>query len=421
MDLGSFLADDTIGGGSWADEEVDMTSIGVPTGTAAVPEHRSFNRRDDFQGPGGSFGGGFGGEDRPERKEFPIPDEPPYKARVGNLPWDVDEEMVKSFFERRMQMHDIVTDVKLPQDHSGRLKGFGFVTFTERDVLEQALKLTLADFNGRKVFVSVAAPPKQDVFDLDWRSARSGPLGSRGPRRERGDEPDLDWGAARSEETHLPPRERSFRGPRRERGAEEPDLDWGSARSEETTLPPRDRERPSRRPRRHESSADDFDWGAARNEEVNLPPRERSIRKPRRQESSSAADFDWGAARNEEVSSPQRERSQRKPRKHESQLDWGAVRSDASPKDKEFKPQRSRRNHKREQSQEEPQPQGPQKSSYDVLTIEGESDEEAVAASKNSEQQAAKDAPSLEEATAKLSVQSKEQTNNDEGWEVVGK
>ena len=29
MDLGSFLADDTFGGGSWADEEVDLNTIGV--------------------------------------------------------------------------------------------------------------------------------------------------------------------------------------------------------------------------------------------------------------------------------------------------------------------------------------------------------------------------------------------------------
>ncbi|KAF5208598.1 hypothetical protein E0198_005102 [Clavispora lusitaniae] len=225
MDLGAFLADDSIGG-SWADEEVDMSSIGVAT-ASAVPTG-SYSREESEDYP------------RRERTEYPVPDAPPYKARVANLPYDASEDALARFFEDRLQARDIVEDVKLPMDMmSGRPKGFAFVTFTEREVLEEALRLTMSDFSGRKIYVNVAAPQKADVFDMDWRANRTGPIG--GGRRE---EPDLDWGAARSSG----PRERK---PRRE----EPDLDWGSARGS-GVLPPRER-----RPRRDEP---DLDWSSAR-------------------------------------------------------------------------------------------------------------------------------------------------------------
>ena len=43
MDLGSFLADDTFGGGSWADEEVDLNTIGVSLETQVLLDQLRLN------------------------------------------------------------------------------------------------------------------------------------------------------------------------------------------------------------------------------------------------------------------------------------------------------------------------------------------------------------------------------------------
>ncbi|ODV81861.1 uncharacterized protein CANTADRAFT_46013 [Suhomyces tanzawaensis NRRL Y-17324] len=421
MDIGDFLADDSLGGTSWADEEVDMTSIGFSAGSStAVPVNTA---------PSGSSGFGSGGfersgqfEERRERKEYPMPDAPPYRARVANLPWEVDEDAVARFFENRMQITGAVQEVKLPLDReSGRPRGTAFVTFSERSVLEEALNMTMSDFNGRKVFVNVAAP-QNTAFDGDWRSSRSGPLdGGR-------EEPELDWGAARGQA--LPPRERSNRGfERADRGErpprpEEPDLDWGAARSTRAQLPPRERrERPegegferTERPKRDEP---ELDWGSARGQ--TLPPRERSNRggfergerperteRPKREE----PELDWGSARGQTL--PPRERSNRggferaeRPKKDEPVLDWS--RGQALP------PRAKRVASTTKPVEKKDEQPKPQKSAFSVLALEGESDDEAA-----EQEQKPKEETKLETAAANLSIQD-DAPKEDQGWEVVGK
>lgn len=332
MDLGAFLADDSIGG-SWADEEVDMSSIGVAAQSGPTAAPIAKYSRDDEQ---------FGDFPKRERTEFPVPDAPPFRARVANLPYEVSEEALGRFLEDRLQARDIVEDIKLPMDNmTGRLKGFAFVTFSEKAALEEALLLTMSEFNGRKIYVNVAAPQKQDAFDLDWRGGRTGPLG--GGRRE---EPDLDWGAARTGGP-LPARERR---PRRD----EPDLDWGTAR-QGNPLPPRER-----RPRRDEP---DLDWGSARQGNP-LPPRER---KPR-----TEPDLDWGSAR---------QGNPLPPRERKNDSDWSSARGGFKKKDeKEFDWKRGQklepRANKTPVKKDEKEAAKPQKSSYDVLSLDDESDEE---------------------------------------------
>ncbi|CUM45255.1 uncharacterized protein AC631_02516 [Debaryomyces fabryi] len=410
MDLGSFLTDNSIGG-SWADEEVDMSSIGVPiTGSQAST---SVRREGTYQ-PQGGF---RDNEERRERKEFPIPDQPPYRARVANLPWDVEEQDLGRFFEDRMQVQDAISDIKLPVDNmTGKLKGFGFVTFAERALLEEALNLNMADLNGRKIFVNVAAPQRADVFDMDWRSARSGPMeGGRPPREE----VEIDWSSARSS-GGLPPREnRGDRGERRPR-REEPEIDWSSARSS-GGLPPRENrgergergERSERRPRREEP---DLDWGAVRSSAGTLPPREKSGRGERseRRPKKDEPEFDWSAARSSVSTLPPRERSartERPDRKQEPALDW--KRGQAL--DSRSNSKTSKANKKVDNEKKDNQPK-PQKSSFDVLTVE--SDDEETQPEKEVEEPKAEQATTgLEEETSKLSVNNKE----GEGWEVVGK
>ncbi|OBA21270.1 hypothetical protein METBIDRAFT_19101, partial [Metschnikowia bicuspidata var. bicuspidata NRRL YB-4993] len=363
MDLGAFLADESYG--SWADEEVDMSSIGVPTSSTAAPV--------------GNYRPDFGAQDsaRADRIEYPVPDAPPYKARVANLPYDAEEGALARFFEDRLQAQNVVEDVKLPMDEmGGRPKGFAFVTFTERAVLEEALNLTMSEFNGRKIFVNVAAPQKADVFDMDWRSSRTGPMGR--DTRERSEEVDLDWSSARSSSGPMPPRgdrrgDREF-GERRPR-RDEPDLDWGAARTTASALPPRersdrrgdrdfgDRDFADRRPRRDEP---ELDWGSARSA-APLPQRERdSFRRegaPRKEQ----LEMDWSSARGSGLGpAPGAGASFRK--KEEKEFDW--KRGQALP------PKAAASSTKAKQDDKEKDQPKPQKSIYDVLSVEGESGDE---------------------------------------------
>jgi len=99
-----------------------------------------------------------------------VPDVPPFKARVANLPYEVSEEALGRFFEDRLQARDIVEDIKLPMDNiASRLKGFAFVTFTEKAALEEALLLSMSEFNGRKIYMNVAAPQKAVVLDMEFQ------------------------------------------------------------------------------------------------------------------------------------------------------------------------------------------------------------------------------------------------------------
>lgn len=369
MDLGAFLADDTLGG-SWADEEVDMSSISVPTtatSSSAAPHTSSYLRQEssDFE--------------RRDRVEYPVPNAPPYRARVANLPYEASESALVRFFEDRLQAQDVVTEVKLPLDNlSGKIKGFAFVTFSEKAVLEEALHLTMSEFNGRKIFVNVAAPQKQDVFDLDWRSSRSGPIGSDRRDREPREEVELDWGAARSSGPSA--RERFERGDRPERAdrperrfRDEPELDWGSARAN-GPLPPKER-----RPRREEP---DLDWGSARGGSGPLPPRER---KPRKEE----PDLDWGAARSA-APLPPKERVAAK----RNVSDFAKKRDE-----KEFDWKRGQKLPVREKpasaKKEEKEQNKPQKSSFDVLAVDDEEE---------SEEEKDKEETGLEEPVSQLSV-----------------
>lgn len=362
MDLGAFLADESIGG-SWADEEVDMSSIGVGSTAAPVSAYSHTELSDAYP--------------RREREEYPVPDAPPFKARVANLPYEVSEDALARFFEDRLQARDIVEDVKLPMDQmSGRPKGFAFITFTEKAALEEALQLTMSEFSGRKIYVNVAAPQKTDAFDLDWRGGRSGPLGS-APRRD--EQPDLDWGAARSAGPTGRDRERR---PRRE----EVNVDWSSARSG-APLPARER-----RPRREEA---ELDWNAAASSGP-LPPRER---KPRREEPL----LDWGSARSgaplpARERKPEGEWSTRGPKKNEQTFDWKRGQTLAPKAKKAAAPG------------EEKEQAKPQKSLYDVLSLDASDDEEETV---EEEKVAAPEATGLEQQVADLSVE--------DGWKTVGK
>lgn len=396
MDLGSFLSDPSMGGLSWADEEVDFalisSSVAVNT---AVPETPSAfgSRQLAFGLSSGGFGAG--GFERRERKEFPVPDVAPFRAKISNLPWEANDFGLGEFFEQLMEQHDIIVDIDVPKEHdSDRIRGFAFVEFKTKDLLEEALKISNTEYLGRKIFVSVAAP-KND----GWSRA-----GGRGGF----DDVELDWGAARSLQAALPPRERrerDFDRPPRER-RDEPDLDWGSARGG-GQLPPREareprepRERTFRQPK---EEGPELDWGSARGS-GQLPPREpREPRdKPfvRRERKDEGPELDWGAARSL-APAPRRtfSRETREARK-EPELDWS--RGQALPARKPAA------------EAKKPQEEKPKQLLFAVLSVDDDDEDDEP----KQEQPESQQEP-VEEKLEKLLVADNATTGD--GWEVVGK
>lgn len=72
---------------------------------------------------------------------------------VGNLPYSVDEEDIRSLFE---EFGD-VNSVKLISDReTGRMKGFGFVDMEDAGGANAIENLDGSDFNGRNIKVNQA-------------------------------------------------------------------------------------------------------------------------------------------------------------------------------------------------------------------------------------------------------------------------
>ena len=92
------------------------------------------------------------------------------KIYIGNLPFDIKEEDVESFFGE----FGAIEDVAIIRDReTGRSKGFGFVTFANEDEAEKAIKETEGkDFHGRPIKVNMAKErtdkPRRDTRP-SWR------------------------------------------------------------------------------------------------------------------------------------------------------------------------------------------------------------------------------------------------------------
>ncbi|ODV97192.1 hypothetical protein PACTADRAFT_48942 [Pachysolen tannophilus NRRL Y-2460] len=378
MDLGSFLADESYGG-SWADDDLDLSSISIPTKAPGHQGQQQAHPEDKF-----GFGGRSGSlrqerEPRRERTEFPVPENPPYKARVANLPWDVEETELKDWFIKGLLTKgENIEDVSIPKDQeTGKARGFAFVIFNSKALLEDALNLSNTSLNGRTIFVNVAAPAKQDGFDLDWSAARTGSQNQafgnnrreRGPRRE---PQEFDFGSARDskDDSHYQQRQRSRRGgdEQQQQQQQQQDFDFSSARESNDrpahAFQPREGRAAGGAPgapggferRRSRREPQEFDFSSARESQMKPqnqhsereePAGERRERKPKREE----PEVDWSSARQtQEAPAGQqqqvgdkrerRERRDRKPRKPETELDWSASRDGQAPP-KERKPRKS--------------------------------------------------------------------------------
>lgn len=76
------------------------------------------------------------------------------KLYVGNLPWDLGTDDLRSIFEN----HGEVTDaIVLSDRETGRSRGFGFVEFASDDMARAAIEaMDGAEVGGRNLRVNVA-------------------------------------------------------------------------------------------------------------------------------------------------------------------------------------------------------------------------------------------------------------------------
>ncbi|RKP26470.1 hypothetical protein SYNPS1DRAFT_27834 [Syncephalis pseudoplumigaleata] len=197
---------------SWADEVLEL-----PTRPAS-----SYVEENDDQSASGGGRGGYNdryahrGErseryPRERRPPAPLPDEPPFTAYIGNLPFDLKDEDVETFFgsaQASRQCGDMIhrganhsgvqiNNIRIIRDFNDRPKGFGYVEFADRDALAAAVERDGQTINGRNIRVNVAEPPKErfgghaeDKTNVDsWRRTTS----IESPRRttfgERADSP----------------------------------------------------------------------------------------------------------------------------------------------------------------------------------------------------------------------------------------
>lgn len=400
MDLNSFLNDSTFDNSSWGVDDVDLNKISIPIENAnanTVPLEEIAAAKRAAMGSSGLGGGrtsrldpaldggrGAAGGFRREREEYPVPDMPPYRAIINNIPWDISPEGVKAWVEDGLNKPDAVEDVDLPVSPSDptRLKGMAFITLKEREDLVTALTFNATKLNERTVYVSVAAPRRGGGFrsgpDMDWGAAR----GSNFEASDRREEVNLDWGAARGS---------NYREPRPRR--EEPDLDWNVARGSNFK---------ESRPKREEPN---LDWNAARGSNFKES-------RPKREE----PDLDWNAARGSNFENrPQRSSGfTRPPKKDEPELDWGAARRSNFNK----KPQKVSGRKILAESKVTEEKVTVQKSAFDVLrTDEDDEDDEDEQQEEDKAEEKTEAAEDLTTKTAELSVED----DSGDNWEVVGK
>ncbi|CAO2824285.1 unnamed protein product [Amaranthus hypochondriacus] len=96
-------------------------------------------KRDDFSPRGGRGGPSFQSAN---------------KVHVSNLSWSVDDASLKTLFS---ELGDVLEAKVIYDRDSGRSRGFGFVTYSSADEVNNAIEsLDGVDLNGRSIRVSVA-------------------------------------------------------------------------------------------------------------------------------------------------------------------------------------------------------------------------------------------------------------------------
>jgi len=152
-------------GSSWADQMEEgeaMYERDRPTQKIVLPT-----------APSATFG--------PDIDDDKIPRRPPFTAYIANLPYDVDEGQVQEVFERARLK---ITQVRLMKDEGGRLRGYGYADFEDRDSLIDVLSMTDLAVNNRKMRIDLASQAGKGA------GGGGGGFGDREGRGRREEDPD---------------------------------------------------------------------------------------------------------------------------------------------------------------------------------------------------------------------------------------
>lgn len=116
-------------------------------------------------------------------EESAIPTQPPFVAYIGNLPYDVSRQEIADFFGE-----DLIEDIHLPFDkEKGKIKGFGYADFYNREGLKHALSLNGEEFKGRRLKIDISdtsnRPPRQQREDRQYPTDRKTRYNNEGHER----------------------------------------------------------------------------------------------------------------------------------------------------------------------------------------------------------------------------------------------
>jgi len=95
----------------------------------------------------------------PDIDDDRIPKRPPYTAYIANLPYDVDEGQVEEVFVKARLK---IKEVRLMKDEGGRLRGYGYADFEDRDSLVDVLTMSDLAVNNRKIRIDLASQAGKD-------------------------------------------------------------------------------------------------------------------------------------------------------------------------------------------------------------------------------------------------------------------
>lgn len=87
-----------------------------------------------------------------------VPNAPPYVAYITNIPFELIEDDIVEFFGELQ-----IENIRLPRnDATGKLKGYGYVEFTERQGLIEALGIGDKSMKGRRIRIEVSENSDRD-------------------------------------------------------------------------------------------------------------------------------------------------------------------------------------------------------------------------------------------------------------------
>uniref|UniRef100_A0A0N4ZF33 RRM domain-containing protein n=1 Tax=Parastrongyloides trichosuri TaxID=131310 RepID=A0A0N4ZF33_PARTI len=106
--------------------------------------------------------------------EKKIPDQPPFKVYIGNLPYDAIQADLDDIFDGCK-----MKDTKMVHDkETGNFKGYAYVEFESREDLIKALKLDKASFEDRPLRIDIANSNPRDGGNMQKRGGSYGQRGA---------------------------------------------------------------------------------------------------------------------------------------------------------------------------------------------------------------------------------------------------